>query len=121
MNDSSTTRSNVTLVSNVHLRQRGVDAADDAEFRRHIFGRESLEQLIPALRPGPANTDRSLLRDIIGPSQIEYFDCLPCRLCGRRDYWYRRFGRGYKVIFAPVCMCRRQDQNHGDRATKEPR
>ena len=111
MNDPSPVRANVMLVSNVHLRQRGVDAAGDAEFRRHIFGREALEQLMPALTPGPANVDRSLLRELLGPAQFEYFHCLPCTLCGRRDYWYVRTPRGHKVTFASTCMCRRQD--HG--------
>lgn len=113
MNDSSLVRANVMLMSNVHLRQRGLDAVEDTEFRRHIFGRAVLEQLVPALKPGPANIDRSLLRGIIGPAQFEFFHCLPCTLCGRRDYWYVRTPRGHKVTFASTCMCRRQDQGGG--------
>jgi hypothetical protein len=107
MSNPAQNRPNVMLVSNVHLRQRGVEAADDAAFRRHIFGREVLGQLIPALRPGPANTDPWLLDELLGPVQREFFRCLPCPLCGRRDHWYVRTPHGHRVISATECMCRR--------------
>jgi hypothetical protein len=78
---------NVTLRSNVHLRQRGVEARHDRDFRWAIFSRQALFTLIPELRPGPAGVDRALLRAVLGPAQVDYFNMLNCQ-CGRQDYWY---------------------------------
>ena len=103
MNPSLHRVSNVTVVSNVHVRQRGIGARDDTEFCRHIFSRDALFALFPELAPGPAGVDRRLIRRLLGPAQAEFFEQLPCH-CGRRDYWYVRSGKGHRVVRCR-CMC----------------
>jgi|LauGreDrversion4_2_1035121.scaffolds.fasta_scaffold198847_2 hypothetical protein len=103
MNPSSPCVSNVNVVSNVHVRQRGIAARDDLEFRRHIFSRNALFALFPELAPGPAGVDRGLVRRLLSGAQAEFFEQLPCH-CGRRDYWYVRSGAGHRVVRCR-CMC----------------
>jgi hypothetical protein len=102
------THSNVRLISNVHVRQRGVEARDDVGFRNAIFSRDGLLQLFPELLPGPAGIDQQMLRIMLSASQTDYFSMLPCPLCGRKDYWYRRSGNGHQISRC-ACMCQRAD------------